>query len=121
MVMNAANAYKDSKIMTAKPAELTLLLYDGAIRFCNTAIMAIEKNDVPKAHLNIIKAENIIMEFRVTLDPKYPVSKDFDIMYEYIYRRLVDANLSKDKEIIEEALGYIRELRDAWKEVMKSA
>jgi len=119
--MNAATAYQDSKIMTATPAELTLMLFDGAIKFCNIAIMAIEKNDIQKAHLNIVKAENIIIEFRITLDPKYPVAKDFDIMYDYIYRRLIDANFAKDKEIVEEALGFIREMRDTWKDAMKSA
>jgi flagellar protein FliS len=117
--MNAAAAYQDSKIMTATPAELTLMLYEGAIKFCNIAIMAIEKNDIQKAHLNIIKAENIILEFQATLDPKYPIAKEFDLMYDYIYRTLLDANLKKDKEFLEEALGYIRELRDTWKDAMK--
>ncbi|MBH1942468.1 flagellar export chaperone FliS [Mobilitalea sibirica] len=119
MATNAAAAYKDSKILTASPAELTLLLYEGAIKFCNIAIMAIENKDISKANLNIIKAEKIILEFRATLDFKYPVAKDFDLVYDYIYRRLIEANIHKDIEILEEALGYIREMRDTWKEVMK--
>lgn len=119
MAMNAAAAYKDSKILTATPAELTLMLYEGAIKFCNIAIIAIEKNDIQKANLNIIKAENIITEFRNTLDFKYPVSKDFDLVYDYIYSRLIEANIKKDKDILEEALSYIREMRDTWKEVIK--
>lgn len=119
MAMNAATAYQDSRIMTAAPAELTLMLYDGAIKFCNIAILAIEKNDIQKAHLNIVKAENIIHEFRITLDPQYSVAKDFDIMYDYIYRRLLEANFAKDKEILEEAVGFIRDLRDTWKDAMK--
>jgi flagellar protein FliS len=119
MKMNAAAAYQDSKIKTATPAELTVMLYEGAIKFCNIAIIAMEKNDVPKTHLNIIKAENIVAELRNTLDPKYPISKEFDFMYDYIYRTLIDANLKKDKEILGEALGFIRELRDTWKDAMK--
>ncbi len=119
--MNTVAAYQDSRIMTAKPAELTLMLFDGAIKFCNIAIMAIEKNDMQKAHNNIVKAENIILEFRATLDTKYPVAKDFDIMYDYIYRRLYDANIAKSKEIVEEALGFIRDMRETWKEAMKLA
>ena len=119
MAMNAAAAYQDSKILTASPAELTLMLYEGAIKFCNLAIMAIEKKDYVKANTNIIKAERIISEFRATLDHKYPVSKEFEQVYEYIYRRLIDANIKKDIEILEEALGYIREMRDTWKEVMR--
>lgn len=121
MATNAAAAYNDSKILTASPAELTLMLYEGAIKFCNLAEMAIEKNEYDKAHLNIIKAERIISEFRATLDFKYPVAKDFDAVYDYIYRRLIDANIKKDKDVLLEALGYIREMRDTWKEVMKLA
>ena len=121
MAKNAASAYNDSKVMTASPAELTLMLYEGAIKFCNIAAMAIEKNDIQKSNLNIIKAENIIMELRATLDMKYPVSKQLDSIYEFIYRSLVDANIKKDKEALENSLGLIRELRDTWKEAMKLA
>ena len=113
------SAYQNNKVMTASPAELTLMLYEGAIKFCNIAIMAIEQNDVPKAHTNITKVEAIIEEFRSTLDFKYPVAKDFDEVYKYLYDRLVEANLKKDKEILEEVLKHLRTMRDTWKEVMK--
>ncbi len=119
MTPNMTNVYKNNTIQTASPAELTLMLYDGAIKFCNVALAALEKDDVQKANTNIIKAEKIIVEFRVTLDFKYPVAKDFDRVYDYIYRRLVDANIKKDAAILEEALKYIREMRDTWKEVMR--
>ena len=119
MTMNAAQLYQGNRINTASPAELTLMLYDGAIRFCNIAIGALEKDDRQKANTNLIKAQKIIVEFRSTLDFKYPVAKQFDIVYDYIYRRLVEANINKDKEIAEEALRYIREMRDTWKEVMR--
>lgn len=121
MAVNAAEVYKDNRILTANPAELTLMLYEGAIKFCNIAIMAIEKNNIEKANVNILKAERIIVELRATLDFKYPVAKQFDNVYDYIYRRLIEGNIKKDIEIIEEALGYIREMRDTWKEVMKLA
>ncbi len=121
MAVNAASVYKDNKILTATPAELTLMLYEGAIKFCNIALMAIEKQDIEKANNNIIKAENIITELRATLDFRYPVAVQFEMVYDYIYRRLIEANIKKDKDILEEALGYIREMRDTWKEVMKAA
>ena len=123
MVNNQAgyDAYHRQKILTATPAELTLMLYDGAIKFLNIAIMAIEKNDVEKAHVNIQKAQRIIDEFRATLNFKYPVAKDFDVVYEYLQRRLVWANVKKDVEIIEECLGHLRGMRDTWKEVMKAS
>lgn len=119
MTPNATSIYKNNSIQTASPAELTLMLYDGAIKFCNIALDGMEKNDIEKASNNIIKAEKIITEFRATLDFKYPVAKDFEIVYDYIYRRLVEANIKKDTEILQEALRYIREMRDTWKEVMR--
>ena len=114
-------AYANNRIMTASPAELTLMLYEGAIKFCNIAIAAIEKRDIEKAHNNIVKVENIIGEFIATLNHKYPVAKDFENVYNYLMDSLIEANMKKDKEILEEVLGYLREMRDTWKEVMKRA
>ena len=114
----AAQMYQKNAVQTASPAKLTLMLYDGAVKFTNIAIEAIEAGDIEKAHNNIVKAQNIIVEFRSTLDMKYPVAKDFDVVYDYIYRRLVEANMKKDKDILEEVLGHLRTMRDTWKEVM---
>lgn len=121
MAFNAAAAYQNNKINTATPADLTLMLYEGAIKFCNIALTSLEEKDIMKTNTNILKAEKIIMEFRATLDFKYSVANDFDVVYDYMYRRLVEANINKDKEILEEVLGYLREMRDTWKEVMKKA
>ena len=112
-------AYANNKIMTASPAELTLMLYEGAIKFANLAIAGMETNDIEKAHTNIIKVERIIEEFQSTLDHKYPVAKDFDEVYNYLMMRLREANLKKDKEIMEEVLKHLRTMRDTWKEVMR--
>lgn len=114
-------AYANNKVMTASPAELTLMLYEGAIKFTNLAIVAIEENNVPRAHKNIMKVEHIIEEFQSTLDHKYPVAKDFDEVYNYLMLRLREANTKKDKEILEEVLKHLRTMRDTWKEVMKLA
>ena len=116
---NAFSQYNNSKVLTASPAELVLMLYDGAIKFCNIAIVAIENKDIQKAHTHIVKTEKIIDHFRATLDMKYPVAKDFDRVYEYLQRRLYEANIKKDKEIMEEVCGHIRSMRDTWKEVMR--
>lgn len=123
MVNNAEgyNAYLRSKVMTATPAELTLMLYEGAIKFVNKAIMSIEKDDVMGAHNNLMKTQRIIEELRASLDHKYPVAKEFDTVHEYILRRLVEANIKKDKDILEEVLEHLRTMRDTWKEVMKNA
>lgn len=111
-------AYNNGKILTASPAELTLMLYEGAIKFANIAIVAIEKNDIEKAHNNIIKTERIIIEFQSTLDHRYEVAKDFDAVYSYLIRRLRDANFKKDPEILQEVVKHLRTMRDTWKEVM---
>ena len=115
----AYEQYNNSKILTASKPELTLMLYEGAIKFCNIAIMAIEQKDIPKAHTNIVKVQRIIAEFRATLDFKYPVAEDFERVYEYLERRLVQANVKKDAEILEEVNTHLRSMRDTWKEVMK--
>ena len=112
-------AYANSKIMTASPAELTLMLYEGAIKFCNIAIVAIEQKDNEKAHNNIIKVDNIVSEFQITLNRDYKVAEDFDNVYTYLKQRLIEANLKKDKDILEEVLGHLRTMRDTWKEVMR--
>ena len=111
--------YNNSKILTASPAELTLMLYEGAIKFCNIAIMGIEQKDIEKAHNNILKVQRIIDEFRSTLDRKYPVAEDFDRVYVYLLQRLLEANIKKDKEILEEVNTHLRSMRDNWKEVMR--
>lgn len=116
---NAYAQYKNSKVLTASPAELTLMLYEGAIKFCNIAIAAVEQKDIEKAHVNIQKTQRIIEHFRLTLDMKYPVAKDFDRVYEYLGRRLTQANIKKDKEILEEVLEHLHSMRDTWKEVMR--
>lgn len=119
MPINAAVAYQNNRVKTASPAELTLMLYEGAIKFCNIAMISIDEKDISKTNLNIIKAEKIITELRSTLDFKYPVAEDFDKVYKYIYGRLVTANIQKDKATLEEVLEHLREMRDTWKEVMK--
>lgn len=116
---NAAQMYQQNSVNTASPAKLTLMLYDGAVRFCNMAREAMDEGNIEKTNTNILKAQKIIVELRVTLDMKYPVAKEFDTVYDYIYRRLVEANMKKDKEILEEALKHIKTMRDTWKEVMR--
>lgn len=104
MAFNQANQayaeYNRNKVLTASPAELTLLLYEGAIKFCNIAIIGLEQNDMEKVHNNIIKVENIIEEFQAALNHKYPVAEDFDKIYKYIYNLLVEANIKKIKSFL---------------------
>lgn len=118
-VQNPYAQYQNNKIMTASPAELTLMLYEGAIKFCNIAIVAIEEKDIQKSHINIVKVQKIIDYLRQTLDMKYAVAQDFENIYSYLSRRLVEANIKKDKNILEEVNTHLHSVRDNWKEVMR--
>lgn len=120
-VNNVYAQYNNNKVLTASPEELTLLLYEGAIKFCNIAMMGLEENNIQKTHDNIKKAQAIIEELQSTLNHSYKVAEDFDNVYHYIYSLLTDANIHKDKETLERALNEIRGMRDTWKEVMKKA
>lgn len=111
--------YKNSKILTASPAELTLMLYEGAIKFCNIAIEGCRSKDIQKAHIHIVKVEKIIDYLRITLDMKYPVAQEYEKIYSYLSQRLIQANIKKDPEILEEVNTHLRSVRDTWKEVMR--
>lgn len=120
MALPAAYAqYKNSKVLTASPAELTLMLYEGAIKFCNIAIESCKDKDVEKAHLHIVKVEKIIDYLRMTLDLKYPVAQEYEKIYSYLSSRLTLANIRKDPEILEEINTHLRSVRDTWVEVMR--
>ena len=120
-IQSGYQKYERNKILTASPAELTLMLYEGAIKFSNIALMAIEKGDVEKAHNSIMKVQRIITEFQATLNHKYETAKDFEEVYQYLQQRLIEANIKKDKDIMEEVLKHLRVMRDTWKEVMSLA
>lgn len=118
---NAYQAYANSKIMTATPEQLTMMLYDGAIKFTNIAIEAVEKQDYAKANTYIQKTERIIEEFRATLNFKYPVAQEFENVYKMLSEKLLYANLKKDIDVLNECLKHLRVMRDTWEEVMKLA
>ena len=111
--------YQSNSILTSKPEELTLMLYNGLVKFLIQAQKAIEEKSIQKSHDNLIKSQNIILEFKATLKPEYEISKSLGLLYDYMYRRLVEANMQKDGKIVTEILGYASELRDAWAQAIK--
>lgn len=118
---NPYATYANNKIASATPAELTLMLYEGAIKFCNLAKIDIEKQEYGDSIGHIQRARNIIVELQSTLDFKYPIAKDFDNIYRYIFSLMAEVNKNHDLETLEELLTELRELRDIWKQVMKNA
>ena len=120
-MVNAAEAYKRQQILTATPEALTLMLYNGALRFMTEGREALEKKDFEEANTALQKAQNTITEFRVTLNMEYDIAHQLMPLYNYVYDRLVEANLKSDVEKIDEAKHIISELRDAWAKAMVKA
>lgn len=109
---------QQSKILMAKPEELTAMLYDGAIKFCNVAVIAIEKKDFEKAHENIVKVQKIIEYLINTLNTDYEVSKDFMNIYVYLLDVLVKANIKKDIETLNIAIKELKDLKNIWEQII---
>lgn len=119
---NALQAYQQNSVNTASKEKLLLMLYEGLVKFIKQAINAIEENDLQKAHTNFIKAQNIILEFMATLNMEVggELSKSLMALYDYMYRRLVEANTKKNIEIAKEVLGFSEELKSTFEEAYKS-
>jgi len=116
---NAFNAYKQNSVTTASPGELTLMLYNGCLKFLGKAKVAMEQKDIQEKNHNIQRAQAIIAELMSTLNMDIEISKQMLPLYEYMNRRLVEANIKNDAAIIEEVEGLVTEFRDTWKEVIK--
>lgn len=118
-INNPYQAYQQNSINTASPGELTLMLYNGCLKFIQQGKMAMQAKNIEEKNTNIIKAQKIIQEFMVTLNMDIPVSKDLMAMYDYLYRRLVEANTKNDPAILDEVSGFVTEYRDTWKQVIQ--
>lgn len=120
MAINKAyTAYQATSISTSKPEELTLMLYNGLVRFITQAKKALEEKDINNTHENLIRAQDIILEFQITLNMDIEISHNLMLLYDYMYRRLVDANLKKDIDAVNEVLKLASQLRDTWSELVK--
>ena len=115
---NAYAKYKEQSVNTATPEELTLMLYNGCIKFINLAEVFIDEKNIEKSNINIIKAQDIIRELNLTLNMDYEISNNLRQLYTFVNERLLDANISKDKKALAEAKEIVTELRDTWKEAM---
>ncbi|WKT77753.1 flagellar export chaperone FliS [Lysinibacillus fusiformis] len=117
--LTAQNAYKQNSVTTASPGELTLMLYNGCLKFLNKAKQAILEKNVQEKNTNLQKAQAIIAELMSTLNMDIEISKQMLPLYEYMNHRLVEANIQNDVAIIEEVEGLVTEFRDTWKEVIR--
>ena len=121
MANPAAEAYKRQQIMTATPEALTLMLYNGCLRFLSEGMKALEEKKYEAANTALQKSQKIINEFRMTLKMEYEISKQLMPLYDYCYDRIFIGNLKSDLAPLKEAQTIMTELRDAWAQAMKKA
>lgn len=118
-INNPYQSYKQNSVNTASPGELTLMLYNGCLKFINQAKKAIEENNIEAKNTNIQKAQNIIQELMVTLNMDLEISKNMMSLYDFMRRRLIDANIKGDVAILSEVEELVTDFRDTWKEVIQ--
>ncbi|MGA4718565.1 flagellar export chaperone FliS [Fictibacillus nanhaiensis] len=117
-ILNANKAYQNNSVQTASPGELTLMLYNGCLKFIGLARTGIELKNTEQKNTNLLKAQKIIQELMVTLNMDLEVSKSLMTMYDYINRRLIEANIQNDVKILDEVEDYVLDFRNTWKEVI---
>ena len=113
-MINAAEAYRRNQVLNAPPEQLTLMLYNGCLKFIDEGIKSVEEKNFENANVTLQKAQRIVSEFRLTLNMDYEISHQLMPLYDYVYDRLIDGNLKSDVNQLNEARTIISELRDAW-------
>ncbi|GAA0318593.1 flagellar export chaperone FliS [Bacillus carboniphilus] len=116
---NPYQKYQDNSVNTATAGELTLMLYNGCIKFIKLAKKGIEDKNIEVKNTNIQKAQKIVQELMVTLNPEVAISQQLMPLYDYMNRRLMEANVQNDSSILDEVEGLATEFRDTWKQVIQ--
>lgn len=116
---NPYQAYQQNSVTTASPGELTLMLYNGCLKFIGKAITAIENNNISERNNNIQKAQNIIRELMVTLNMDMEISNNMILLYDYMLEQLINANVNNNVQALKDAEALVKEFRDTWKQVIQ--
>ncbi|ADL11807.1 flagellar export chaperone FliS [Acetohalobium arabaticum] len=121
MTNNPYQKYKNTQVETASQEKLLLMLYDGAIKFLKQAIKGVEENDYEAANNYLVRTQDIIHELMATLDMEKggEIARNLESLYDYMNRRLIEANVNKDIEPMEEVRDMLAELRETWQEAIK--
>jgi flagellar protein FliS len=114
MIQAQRNKYLETSVQTATPAQLLIMLCDGAIRFCKHAIEALKAQKYEEANEYLGRTQDIVSEFAITLDRSAEISEQLSRLYEYFNYRLIQANIKKSPEPAEEVLGYLLDLKETW-------
>ncbi|WP_340005386.1 flagellar export chaperone FliS [Paenibacillus sp. FSL K6-0276] len=114
-------AYQKNKFQTASPHRLTLMLYDGAIKFAGKAKESIDNGDIAGTNFNVIKTQDIVYELLSSLNEKQggEIASNLKKLYFYMIDRLIEGNIKKQSAPISEVIVLLEELRVAWVEIGK--
>jgi flagellar secretion chaperone FliS len=121
MMNNPYQTYNNTSVMTSSPGELTLMLYNGAIKFLKLAKAAIEGGNIQVTHQNMRRGQDILHELMATLNPDYEIAKNLMDLYEFMNRHLLQAQLKKSPEMVQEVIALLEDLRNTWSEAVKLA
>jgi len=105
-------------IETSSPGKLLLMLYDAEVRNLEKARIALDEKDYDAVHRHLVRAQDIILELMCSLNMDYEISKSLFSLYEYLHYQLVQANIKKEKLLVEEVLSFVIELRATWQEAI---
>lgn len=119
MNSNPYQKYEQNAINTTPPGELTLMLYNGCLKFIKQGKEALSSGQIEDKNISIQKAQRIIQELMITLDQSIPISKEFLAMYDFISNQLMIANTKNNIKALEVAEEFVKEFRDTWKEVIQ--
>lgn len=118
-INNPYQTYQRQAVTTSKPEDLTLMLYQGLVKFIRLSKLAVQNNNFEESHKNNVRAQDILTELMVTLKPGYAISEQLQTMYDYMKTRLIEANISKDIAVLEEVEQFASELTETWSNAIK--
>ncbi|HHV45186.1 MAG TPA: flagellar export chaperone FliS [Firmicutes bacterium] len=117
-MFNFQNAYVQSQITTQTPERLVLVVYDGIRKSLRKALLNLERKDVEGAHRELVRAQDLLGELSAALDPQYEVSVALKQLYDFLSRRILAANISKNPQDIEAIIPFVEELKTTWEEAL---
>ncbi|MFT9406125.1 flagellar export chaperone FliS [Lentilactobacillus hilgardii] len=116
---NVKKSYLKNQVMSASPNKLIEMLYQGAIKSVKIAGIAIENDNPKKAHKELVRAQDILMELKGSLNTEVggDVPENLESLYEFMYQQLVKANMNKDQTLLPPVVKMLTELLDAWMQI----
>jgi flagellar protein FliS len=121
MTQATPNAYLRTQIMTAGPMQLRMLLFDGAVKFARHGREALANSDFEQSYNNISRTQNIVWELSNGLNHEQApdLCDRLTALYNYMYRRLVEANMHRDPAIVDEVIELLEYERETWRQLME--